>query len=225
MPNATTYIALNYPIGERAQIEELKLANKSLEGELDFTGLGFTNLKKLNLANNHLTKLTLANPHQITHLDISNNKITYLNTSELNNLEFGEIKNNPLPENTKKDFLIKRWNYYKQVEIDYPDKLVPRIMELVDIGDLDAYITKYDFAKQGDHEYHKIIGGGYTYLEEYALEMLSQKVLARALIKQNELVNGADKDYEQKINALARQFQKADQMPIKYELDLMQRAL
>jgi len=228
MTNATIHIAAYYPfISQRSQVEELDLAGKSLEGELDFTNLGFTNLKQLNLANNKLTKLVLANPTQLTYLDVSDNKLTSLNTSELgNNLTYGEIKNNSLPDNTKKDFLIKRWNYYKAVEVDYPDKLVPGIMKLIDITDLDNYITNYDFAQQGNPDYHRLIGSGYTYLDEYALEFLSQQVLARALIKQNELVNkSGDEGYEQKINNLARQFQRAEQMELNYPLEVIQREL
>jgi Leucine-rich repeat (LRR) protein len=104
MPNILTYLASNYPdFRTRSQIEELNLANKNLTGELDFTSLGFTNLKKINLGQNKLTKINLINPEQITYLDVSDNQLTFLNTSQLENLTFGQIKNNSLPQITKKD--------------------------------------------------------------------------------------------------------------------------
>jgi chromosome segregation ATPase len=88
---------------------------------------------------------------------------------------------------------------------------------------LDQFIINYDFDKEGDREYHQIIGNGFTILDEYSLELLSQKILARGLIIQNELVNGEDKGYEAKINNLASQFQKADKMFLNYPLELIQR--
>ena len=107
--------------------------------------------------------------------------------------------------------------------MDYSDKLVPRIMELVDINDLDSYVTNYDFDREGEQAYHSLVGAaGYTYLDEYALELLSQQVLARALIKQNELMKGKDEEYEKKINILARQFQQANQMAPQQSLELIQ---
>lgn len=226
MTSVLTHIAMNYSnFEQRAQVEELDLSNKSLTGELDFTHLGFNNLKKLILINNQLTKLVLKNPQQITYLDVSNNQLTYLNTSELSPvLTFGEIKNNPLPDETKKDWLIKRWNYYKDLEIDWPDKLVPQITKLVDISDLDNFVLNYDFSREGNQDYHQIIGNGFTsLLDEKALELLSQQVLARCLIKQNELIEGKNEDYEQKINGLSLQFQRASDMFVKSPLKAIQR--
>ncbi|CAH1759425.1 9870_t:CDS:2 [Entrophospora sp. SA101] len=190
------YLASNYlKKGDRKNVEQLNLANLKLTGELDFTGLGFDNLKRLDISNNNLTKLTLLNPQQITYLDISNNKLSELNIDGLDNLTFGQIKKNP-----------------------------PEIMKLVDISDLDDFINNYDFEMEGDADYHSIIGGGLTSLDEYAVEQLSQTALARALIKQNELVEGQkNEQYEKVINNYARSFQKSNSMYIQYELTLIQR--
>ena len=226
MTNVLTHLAMEHPNFEnRALVEELDLANKNLTGELDFTHLGFNNLKKLILTNNQLTKLTLTNPQQITYLDISNNQLNNLNTSELGSgLTFGEIKNNPLPVETKKEWLIKRWNYYKDLEMDWQDKLVPQITKLVDINDLDNFVLNYDFSKEGDQEYHQIIGNAFTsLLDERALELLSQQVLARCLIKQNELMEGKNEEYEREINNLAHQFQRASDMFVKSPLKAIQK--
>ena len=109
MSDVLIYFASNYPILEqRKQIEELDLANKNLEGELDFTNLGFNNLKRIEMQNNQITKLILTNPQQITYLDVSNNKLGELNIDYLDNLTWGEINHNPLPAEIKKDFLKKR---------------------------------------------------------------------------------------------------------------------
>lgn len=98
-------------------------------------------------------------------------------------------------------------------------------MEVVDIKDMDDFITNYDFDREGNQEYHQIVGGAFTSMTEFALQQLSQQVLARALIKQNRLVNGEDEPYEREINNLARQFQKVNSMHNQYPLELVQREL
>jgi hypothetical protein len=226
MSNILVYLASNYAdFNQRAKVEELDLASKNLTGELDFTNLGFTGLKKLIVANNQLTKIVLTNPQQITYLDVSNNQLTYLNISQLSSaLAFGEIKNNPLPLETKKNWLVKRWNYYKDLEMDWPELLVPQISKLVDISDLNNFVLNYDFNQEGNAEYHQIIGNGFTsLLDERALELLSQQVLARCLIKQNQLVDGKNEEYEQEISNLARQFQRASNMFLKAPLKTIQK--
>lgn len=120
MTNALVYIATNYSnFEQRATIEELDLANKDLRGELHFTELGFTNLKTIDLSNNHLTKLTLANPKKINFLDINNNQITDLKDNGefsgiediAQEMEYFEFSNNPLSTKLKKRLLKSRWNY------------------------------------------------------------------------------------------------------------------
>lgn len=109
MTNVLIYLASNYPDkDQRKEIEKLDLTNKNLEGELDFTNLGFSNLKRIELQNNKITKLILTNPQQITHFDVSNNKLTELNITYLDKLVWGNISNNPLPVEVKHDFLKKR---------------------------------------------------------------------------------------------------------------------
>src|SRR4051812_23654741 len=115
MVKILTNLAIDYPnFEQRAEIEELDLANKNLSGELDFTHLGFTNLKKLNLANNQITKLVLTNSQKIIFLDISNNQISDLRINdelvenETKRMEHFEFINNPLPVEFKRVLLKSR---------------------------------------------------------------------------------------------------------------------
>jgi Leucine-rich repeat (LRR) protein len=115
MTSALTYLAIEYANFEkRAEVEELDLVNKNLSGELDFTHLGFTNLKKLILTNNQITKLVLTNPQQITHLDINNNQISDFRVvdglveKKLEHIEHFEFINNPLPVEFKRLLLKSR---------------------------------------------------------------------------------------------------------------------
>ena len=115
MNDILVYLATNYPTSEsRAAITHLDLANKNLAGELDFTNLGFTNLKKLEVQNNQLTKLVINNPFQLTYLDCSNNQIKDLQfqgvfvESSLSGYQFFEFLNNPLSTDYQKKILLAR---------------------------------------------------------------------------------------------------------------------
>src|SRR5437870_4411512 len=114
MVGATVYLATNYlDFSQRREITELNLSGKNLEGELDFTNLGFINLRKIELQDNNLTKLILNNSEQINYLNINNNKISDLRfvgkISDLRffgdyvenytrNINYFDFINNPLPE-------------------------------------------------------------------------------------------------------------------------------
>ena len=115
MTNIVVHLASEYPNYEkRVQLEELNLESKNLTGELNFTHLGFTNLKRLNLAKNKITQLILPNPQQITHLNISDNQISDLRftktlvENETGRMECFEFINNPLPDDFKKKLLKSR---------------------------------------------------------------------------------------------------------------------
>ena len=91
------YIANNFPnFNERRLVVELDLSNKNLEGEISFEGFGFTNLQKINLSNNKLTKVFFTGHNNIKWLDISNNQLKEIDKGsyKFQNLEFGEILQN-----------------------------------------------------------------------------------------------------------------------------------
>jgi chromosome segregation ATPase len=99
-------------------------------------------------------------------------------------------------------------------------------MEIVDISDLDNFIENYDYNREGEQDYHKVYcGGNFTSLNEFSLAHMSQQILARALIKQNQLINGTDEKYETEINSFASQFQKISDFYNQYPLPVLQREM
>ncbi|RIB24379.1 hypothetical protein C2G38_2070104 [Gigaspora rosea] len=73
MVNGQQYIEANYPNATRANITELDLSNKNLEGVVTLSG--FTTLLKLNLSFNMITSTHLFLP-SIQQVDISHNLLT-----------------------------------------------------------------------------------------------------------------------------------------------------
>jgi hypothetical protein len=98
-------------------------------------------------------------------------------------------------------------------------------MKIVDISDFDDFIANYDYSREGEQDYHKVYCGSFTSLNEFSLAHMSQQILARALIKQNELINGTDESYEAAINNFASQFQKTGDFYNQYPLSVLQREL
>ncbi|CAH1756432.1 13156_t:CDS:2 [Entrophospora sp. SA101] len=129
MVNAQEYINENYPLEKRANITELDLNNKNLEGSLDLTT--FINLRKLNVSFNKLNDIGLSNSalslkklnnsynripsfgfigSNLTHLDITSNNLTKLDVHEASNLIELKCSGNPitnlsLPSNPSPNFV------------------------------------------------------------------------------------------------------------------------
>jgi len=127
-----------------------------------------------------------------------------------------------------KEELINWWAELKNIPARYNEPndkfrhLLPNAYRLVDTSDLDGWIENYDFSKRGDQQYHKIMGQkfrGWTYLDRsynvypsfafectdgvYALEKMSQKVLARCYIVMNRLLHGVESRWEEEMNRLS----------------------
>jgi len=124
-------------------------------------------------------------------------------------------------ENKKRE-LIEKWNYYKDIPARYnasDDKfrdLLKDAYKLVDTSDLDQWIENYDFSKEGDENYHKIMGKRFKGFSEYnkdyeeyptspfeeydyglsAMEKMAQQILGRCYIELNKLVHGQEDDWE-----------------------------
>ncbi|CAI2200630.1 18453_t:CDS:2, partial [Funneliformis geosporum] len=78
---------------KREEITELDIGNQNLQGPLKLNG--FVNLKKLNCANNKLTKLNLNNCPNLIELNISNNEFRELKFLKyVSKLEILSIANN-----------------------------------------------------------------------------------------------------------------------------------
>ena len=125
----------------------------------------------------------------------------------------------------KKSELIEKWNYYKDIPARYNgdnDKfrdLLKDAYKLVDTSDLDKWIEDYDFSREGDESYHKIMGKKFKGFSEYnkdyeeyptspfeeydyglsAMEKMAQQVLGRCYIELNRLVHGQEEDWENMI--------------------------
>ncbi|CFW92728.1 protein of unknown function (Leucine Rich repeat domain) [endosymbiont DhMRE of Dentiscutata heterogama] len=69
--DAEEWMKRNFPKGKRAEIKELDISDKNLEGSLNL--VGFSELKMLNLSNNQITELKLAGCENLESLDCSNN--------------------------------------------------------------------------------------------------------------------------------------------------------
>ena len=73
----------------------------------------------------------------------------------------------------KKSELIEKWNYYKDIPARYngdDDKfrdLLKDAYKLVDTSDLDKKLEDYDFSREGDESYHKIMGKKFKGFSEY----------------------------------------------------------
>jgi len=127
-----------------------------------------------------------------------------------------------------KEELKNWWNELKNIPVRYNEPndkfrhLLPNAYRLVDTSDLDEWIENYDFNQRGNQQYHRIMGKkfhGWRHLDEnyedypvfafesiegvYALEKMSQKVLARCYIVMNRLLHGEEPEWEAEINRLA----------------------
>ncbi|CFW93423.1 Putative Internalin-related protein [endosymbiont DhMRE of Dentiscutata heterogama] len=69
--DAQTWLDAKYPLVERDKVEKLDLGELGLSGELNLAG--FTNLKRLDVSDNELTKLELDYCPNLEYLDCSNN--------------------------------------------------------------------------------------------------------------------------------------------------------
>ena len=132
------------------------------------------------------------------------------------------------PQWTKEE-LKSRWAEFKNIPVRYnePDDkfrhLLPNAYRLVNTSDLDEWIENYDVDNVGFND-HTIMGKkfhGWRHLDEdyedyptsafesvegagiYALEKMSQKVLARCYIVMNRLLHGEEERWETEIKRIA----------------------
>jgi len=207
MVNTQQWLNQAYPKEERKNIDVLHIADNNLEGLLDLRD--FTNLVILNCSNNQLTDVLLPESNSLIDIILFPNPFT-----------------NP------KQKLIESWNIHRDIPRKYSssnDKfrhLLPNAMKLIDISDLDNWIENYDFSRQGDKEYHKIMGQkfhGWKHLDEdyedcpdsaltvdeagrATLSKMAQQVLARCYIQMNRLLHGEESEWEERMIKIATNF-------------------
>ncbi|RGB40086.1 hypothetical protein C1646_664136 [Rhizophagus diaphanus] len=119
--NTQKYLDKQYPIiGDRTNLNELKMTDENLEGHLDLSD--FINLKKLDCSNNKLTSLNISKNEKLTEIDCSQNNLISLDLSNCSNLKsvtancnrLNELKLPVIENNDKLEYLNLLDNSFSQ---------------------------------------------------------------------------------------------------------------